>query len=91
MNENIQVSFEDTVKFHNDLISENKLEFGSKDKKSIIPQIIVTSENEFFAKIFCENLAKETSEYYVEIKSKKARMNVEILQNFNALKSRFGL
>ncbi len=30
--------------------------------------------------MFCENLVKETSEFYVETKSKKAKMNVEILQ-----------
>ena len=51
-----------------------------KDKKTSITNIEVISENEKFSKIFCENLAKETSEYYVEIKSKKARLNTEILQ-----------
>jgi len=56
------------------------LTIGQKDKKVSITSIEVTSEDEKFAKIFCENLAKETSEYYVEIKSKKARMNVDILQ-----------
>jgi uncharacterized protein involved in exopolysaccharide biosynthesis len=56
------------------------LTIGQKDKKVSITSIEVVSSNENFSKIFCENLAKETSEYYVEIKSKKARMNVEILQ-----------
>ena len=56
------------------------LTIGQKDKKVSITSIEVVSSNENFSKIFCENLAKETSEYYVEIKSKKARLNVEILQ-----------
>jgi uncharacterized protein involved in exopolysaccharide biosynthesis len=56
------------------------LTIDQKDKKASITSIEVISSNENFSKIFCENLAKETSEYYVEIKSKKARLNVEILQ-----------
>ncbi len=54
---------------------------SQKDKKISIISIEVNSTNELFAKTFCESLAFETSEYYVEIKSKKARMNVEILQH----------
>ena len=62
------------------LTGPKNLTIGQKDKKASITSIEVVSLNENFSKIFCENLAKETSEYYVEIKSKKARMNVEILQ-----------
>ena len=62
------------------LTSPANLTIGQKDKKVSITSIEVVSLNEKFSKIFCENLAKETSEYYVEIKSKKARINVEILQ-----------
>jgi hypothetical protein len=51
-----------------------------KDKKVTILSIEVTSENEIFSKIFCESLAKETSDFYIETKSKKARINVEVLQ-----------
>ena len=61
--------------------SPKNLSIGQKDKKASITSIEVISSDENFSKIFCENLAKETSEYYVEIKSKKARMNVEILQH----------
>ena len=56
------------------------LTISQKDKKVSITNIEVISENEKFAKVFCENLAKETSEFYVETKSKKSRLNVEILQ-----------
>jgi uncharacterized protein involved in exopolysaccharide biosynthesis len=62
------------------LTAPGNLTIAQKDKKVSITSIEVISLNEKFSKIFCENLAKETSEYYVEIKSKKARMNVEILQ-----------
>ena len=51
-----------------------------KDKKVSILSIEVKSENEIFSKIFCESLAKETSNFYIETKSKKARINVDILQ-----------
>ena len=53
---------------------------SQKDKKVSITSIEVVSESEKFAKFFCENLAKETSEFYIETKSKKSRLNVEILQ-----------
>ena len=56
------------------------LTIGQKDKKNSITSIEVISENENFAKAFCENLAKETTEFYIETKSKKSRLNTEILQ-----------
>jgi len=52
-----------------------------EDKKITIMNIEINSINEQFAKVFCETMAKETSEYYVEIKSKKSKMNVDILQH----------
>ena len=61
-------------------IAKNNLTIAQKDKKISIINIDVSSNSEKFAKAFCETLAFETSEYYVEIKSKKARMNFEILQ-----------
>ena len=50
------------------------------NKKVTILSIEVTSENELFSKIFCESLAKETSDFYIETKSKKAKINVDVLQ-----------
>ena len=52
-----------------------------KDKKVSITTLEINNEDELFAKYFCENLAKETSNYYIEIKSKKAKQNFEILQH----------
>ena len=56
------------------------LTIGQKDKKTSITTVEVISTDEKFSKLFCENLAKEISEYYIEIKTKKTRMNFEILQ-----------
>jgi hypothetical protein len=63
-----------------DLVSPKKLQIQQKDKKIAITFIEVTNENEKFAKVFCESIAKGISIFYTEIKSKKARINMEILQ-----------
>jgi hypothetical protein len=65
---------------HSDLINEDKLSITQKDKKVTILSIEVISFDEIFSKLFCEALATETSEFYITSKSKKARINVEILQ-----------
>ncbi len=57
------------------------LTVGQKDKKVSIITIDVKSSDELFSKAFAENLAFEVSSYYIEIKSKKARQNMEILQH----------
>lgn len=57
-----------------------KMKVGQRDKKIAITTIDVFSTNELFAKNFCEALAKEVSDFYVNTKSKKARMNMAILQ-----------
>ena len=62
------------------LIDKENLSIMQKDKKVSIITIEVKSENELFSKSFCESLAKETSDFYIETKSKKARINAEILQ-----------
>ena len=61
-------------------IVTNNLSVAQTDKKISIINVTVNSIDEGFSKEFCETLAKVTSDYYVEIKSKKSRMNVEILQ-----------
>ena len=62
-------------------IVKTNLTISQKAQKISIISIEVTSTNEIFAKTFCETIARETSEYYVEIKSKKSRTNVDILQH----------
>jgi uncharacterized protein involved in exopolysaccharide biosynthesis len=65
---------------YNDL-SKTSLTVAQKDKKISIISIDVKSENEAFAKAFSETLAKQVSDFYVDTKSKKARMNMAILQH----------
>jgi hypothetical protein len=50
-----------------------------KNKKSIFLNLSVETKDEYFSKIFCEQLASVTTEYYIETRSRKARMNYEIL------------
>jgi len=56
------------------------LSVAQTDKKISFISVIVNSIDERFSKEFCETLANVTSDYYVDLKSKKSRMNVEILQ-----------
>ena len=64
---------------HRSLIKEN-ITIIQKDKKISILTMEVNSTNELFSKIFCESIAKETSNFYIETKSKKAKINVDVLQ-----------
>lgn len=61
-------------------LSMSGLSVGQRDKKVSIISIDVSSTNELFAKYFCETLAKEVGEFYVDTKSKKARLNMGILE-----------
>ena len=61
-------------------LSKTGLVVGQKDKKIAIINIDVNSTNELFAKYFTEALVKEVSDFYVDTKSKKARMNMDILE-----------
>lgn len=61
-------------------LSQNSLSVGLKDKKTAIISINVTSNNELFSFYFCEALASQVGEFYVDTKSKKARLNMEILE-----------
>ncbi len=59
---------------------KNNLVIAQKDKKVSIISLTVKTESELFSKLFCEQLLKETSDFYIETKSKKSRLNVDILQ-----------
>lgn len=61
-------------------LSQGGLFVAQKDKKVAIVSIDVLSTNELFAKNFCEALAKEVSDFYVSTKSKKARINMAVLE-----------
>lgn len=62
-----------------DNLSKTSLSVAQKDKKIAIISIDVNDVNELFAKQLCENLAKTVSDFYVTTKSKKAKMNMDIL------------
>lgn len=61
-------------------LSKGGLEVEQKDKKISIITIDVSSKNELFAKNFCEALAQQVGKFYIDTKSKKARMNMDILE-----------
>ncbi|MES2893455.1 MAG: Wzz/FepE/Etk N-terminal domain-containing protein [Bacteroidota bacterium] len=61
-------------------ISKTNLKVEQKDKRVDIITIEMQSANEEFAKFFTEALAKEVSDFYVKTKSRKASMNMEILE-----------
>ena len=62
-------------------LTNNNLTIAQKDKKVSILSLTVKSESELFSKLFCEQLLKETSDFYIETKSKKSRLNLDILQH----------
>lgn len=62
------------------IINQSSLDIKQKDKKITIFTAQVKNEDEIFAKFFCEKLVKETSNLYIETKSKKAKSNVDVLQ-----------
>jgi hypothetical protein len=61
-------------------LSKGALSVGQKDKKISIISMDVASSNELFSIYFCEALARQVGKFYVDTKSKKARMNMAILQ-----------
>ena len=61
-------------------IITNNLSVTQTDKKISIINVTVNSIEEGFSKEFCETLARVTTDYYIELKTKKAKQNVDILQ-----------
>jgi uncharacterized protein involved in exopolysaccharide biosynthesis len=62
-------------------LTKTNLVIAQKDKKASIISLTVKTESELFSKLFCEQLLKETSDFYIETKSKKSRLNLDILQH----------
>jgi Chain length determinant protein len=61
-------------------IDKDQLSITQKDKKVSIGTIEVKSTSEMFAMLFCNQLVKEVTGFYIETKSLKARNNVNIIQ-----------
>ncbi|MDQ6472045.1 Wzz/FepE/Etk N-terminal domain-containing protein [Flavobacterium sp. LHD-80] len=62
-------------------LSKKSLTVAQKDKKISIISVDMISTNELFSLYFCEALARQVGKFYVSTKSKKARMNMEILEH----------
>lgn len=61
-------------------LSKQNLIVEQKDKKISITSVEVSSTDELFSKYFCEALARQVGKFYVATKSKRARMNLVILE-----------
>lgn len=61
-------------------LSKKSLSVEQKDKKIAIISMDVVSTDELFSFYFCETLARQVGKFYVDTKSKKARINMEILK-----------
>jgi hypothetical protein len=61
-------------------LSANSLFVAQKDKKISIISVEVKSTDELFAQYFSEAITKELSDFYILTKSKKANMNLIILE-----------
>lgn len=62
------------------IIVDKLLEITKPDKKSSFILVKCTSLNETFSKIFTETLVNEATGFYIEIKTKRSKSNVEKLQ-----------
>ncbi|MBS4063130.1 MAG: hypothetical protein KGZ74_01145 [Chitinophagaceae bacterium] len=68
------------IMYHQIVGKNGLLSVAQKDKKISILSIDVKSKDELFSKNFAEKLAIVVSTFYIETKSKKAKLNYEILQ-----------
>ena len=61
-------------------LSKDEYTVGQPDIKTAIIVINVSSTNEVFAKVFTESVVKVVSDFYIATKSKKSRLNMDILE-----------
>ncbi|MCL4641635.1 MULTISPECIES: lipopolysaccharide biosynthesis protein [Olivibacter] len=64
--------------YYKDII-KNQLKIDKPDKKLSIMQLDIKSEDELFAKVFCETLIDNVTEFYVQTLTKKSTENLNIL------------
>lgn len=65
---------------YRNIIGEGILFVSQKDKKISIITIEVKSADELFSKNFAENVARVVSDFYIDTKTKKAKLNYDILR-----------
>ncbi len=63
------------------LLVKNNLSVSKIDKKLSIISVKTNSRNEEFAKLFCETLVKNVTDFYIETKVGKAKVNIINLEN----------
>jgi hypothetical protein len=68
------------MKMMHQKITNKEMKVATKDKKASILILEVKSTDELFAQYFTEAIIKEVSDFYVLTKSKKANLNMAILQ-----------
>jgi hypothetical protein len=78
--ENFSITQDSVVKEVTKLIRENQLVVAKPDRNLSIIQVIVSSKDELFAKIFNEELVEKVNSFYLETKTKKTGENLKILQ-----------
>ena len=64
-----------------DNIVNNFLNVGKSDKRTSFFQINFRSFDERFTKVFTEHLLKETIDYYTEIKTRRSKQTLDILES----------
>ena len=60
--------------------ANNNINVDRPDKKLSIYEVNITSPNERFSKIFTDRIVAATNLYYIEIKTKKAKETLDILE-----------
>jgi len=79
--ENFSVSQDSVVKEVAKLIRERQLAVEKPDRKLTIIQVMISSKDELFAKVFNERLVEKVNAFYHETKTKKTGENLAILQS----------
>lgn len=64
-----------------EIFNKKYLDVSKPDKKLSILKVAFTSKDELFAKKFADALVENVNTFYVETKTKKAALNVRILQH----------
>jgi len=68
------------INVYKDFVSGGMLKVGKPDKKLNLYEISVTTPNERFSKIFTDKLIKEATDFYVELKTKRSKETLAILE-----------
>ena len=61
-------------------ITETDLEIGRPDRKLSMYEVKMTTPEERFSKVFTERLVKTACDFYTELRTKKSKANLDILE-----------